>query len=175
MPRLKNNMQVPDPAREAYSVIGNFDAIVDTASHPESYIEWVNSHRYPIEGDRGLFIYGASEAKGLTKELIQDFDGSTRNSLWLPGGIVKFNDREQSGPYSQKQVFLIGRRVSRGDPQDAIVLPAVFHVDPTNPVTAKSDAEDISSKARRLKQLDGWLKTVVESKAAELIIAEASA
>ena len=62
------------------------------------------------------------------------------------------------------RAYLIGRRVSRGEPRVAEVLPAIFHVQRRVGLHLEEvdpESEDITHKADKLNMLNGWLKRIV--------------
>ena len=162
----KNDLGLPDPAAEAYSVLANFDRIVeaDPPIRPFDVPSWFDGHGFLL-GKTLIVIDAAHEANDKEKDLITKFDGSTDNTLWLPSGILQYGEGSFYTPKPSGQVYLVGRRVSRGDPRQALVLPAIFslrrRVD-FRGSEADPFSEDITSKAQTLTQLDGWLKTIVK-------------
>ena len=161
----KNNLGLPDPAAEAYSVLSNFDRVIeaDPPFRPENVPSWFDGHGFLL--DQKLIVIDAThEVIDADKSLVAGFDGGTKNALWLPSGILQHGEGSFGVPHLDGQIYMIGRRVSRGDPRVAVVLPAVFslrrrvdaHLRDTDP-----SSEDITHKASKLEELDGWLQKIV--------------
>lgn len=164
-------MALETPSELAYSILANFEDLTTPPVWRPNYApSWLRNNKYWI-GEVGVAL--ALDKKAILREdlKLMDLDGSTGESFWLPSGFVRHGGGSMAIPDYESELHIIGRRVSKGDPRQAVVIPAIFSADNKGYELA---AEDITSKTHKLEQLSGWLESIQEQRAADQSVVAAS-